>query len=256
MLTSQNPLSMCLCLKHMSNKTARRKSFTKEKNISQEIYIKLYLLLNFVSSAKVYWSVTSKENIKFNFCRILASGGIILNDKHLPPKYYIHIDNFFIITVKDNTEVKTYHHIFVCLSKQNLQQVIYQWDFLLLLILWGCSNQALLNITVKLDQDLKSPSTFPKLDLFNKKTHQEEGFFIKPRCYWKKKIKYYSVFLFDPPQFLSNTTQISPRFWQKPDSLFYFFTACGRVGVIVFASLHLWVTKPIQSQDSVIHSQL
>lgn len=147
MLTSQNPLSMCLCLKHTSNKTARRKSFTKEKNISQEIYIKLYLLLNFVSSAKVYWSVTSKENIKFNFCRILASGGIILNDKHLPPKYYIHIDNFFIITVKDNTEVKTYHHIFVCLSKQNLQQVIYQWDFLLLLILWGCSNQSLLNIT-------------------------------------------------------------------------------------------------------------
>lgn len=111
-------------------------------------------------------------------------------------------------------------------------------------------------IIVKLDQELKSPSTFPELDLFNKKTHREEGFFIKLRCCWEKKIKYYSVFLFDPPQFLSNTIQISFRFWQKPDSLFDFFTARGRVGVIIFPSLHFRVTKPIQSHDTVVHSQL
>lgn len=50
--------------------------------------------------------MVSKENIQFNFCKILASREVVLYDKHLPPKYHIHIKSFFIITMKDNKKSK------------------------------------------------------------------------------------------------------------------------------------------------------
>lgn len=75
--------------------------------------------------------MVSKENIQFNFCKILASQEVVLYDKHLPPKYHIHIKSFFIITMKDNKKSKL-----IITKKTYRWYVIYQWDFLLVLILW------------------------------------------------------------------------------------------------------------------------